>query len=186
MFELLKFKFDRAFRKDRFAKRVLEGIVSALIDASLNLEEYLEYQDLLRTQEKYDWLDRKRRYEAKRRKLKSWGYKNSEEVFDAYFSTDTEIDDRLFEIAKDIDELRLSKAEETDYTKTINEFTDEIEAAEKVLKMVNKMSPIVIGAKVRKLEDIDQLFHESDCSLLLNMPSVIDLPKVIAKEYNLL
>jgi hypothetical protein len=113
-------------------------------------------------------------------KLNSYGYKNRSEYFNAH---DDDPDLEVLDIVGDINRMEITPEDQKYYSNTIGEYLEEIEAAEKVLASLEKMSPVVSSASVQSIEEIEKLFEDNECTYLLHMPRIIDVGKILSDHY---
>ena len=111
-------------------------------------------------------------------KLNSYSYENRKEYFDSI-----EDDPDLLDIIEDINRSAITPEAEEDYASTLETYGKEMEASEKALSAIEKMAPIISDLRVTSIEEIEEAFHENDCSYLLHMPNLINISKIVDDYY---
>lgn len=181
----MKLELDRRFRKKAFAKKVFNGIKTQLLGSSELVKEHIKQQEEDKNLEIKIWKDRISELNEKYRELNSYGFKNRKEYFSSSKELDDDSDMKLINIIHDINQLSTTDDMQTEYANTQNKYQEEIDASRKALSLIEKISPIASSASISSLEEIDRLFSENNCELLLNLPSIINIQQAINDEYNI-
>ena len=177
----LKFRFDRRFRKKKFAKTIFNGVKLQILSSLSYVKFHIEHQNEEMAFDKQLWNEHQQRIDEKYKKLNEYGYKGRGDYFDSCAEGDPELE--LLDIISEINRLAITEEDIDRHEEEIDEHIKEIEASKKVLEMLEKMVPIVSSEKVTTIEEIDDLFNKNGCSLLLNMPSIIDYEKIFTDHY---
>lgn len=180
IFSTIQLRIDQKFRKPKYAKILLEGIKSHMLASFSYVKAHIRNREDEMETEKAAWQERIQKINENYKKLNSYGYKNRKEYFSDQHSA---LDSDLLDIIGTINRLEITSEDQELYNSTITEHLEEIEAAEKVLASLEKMSPIISSAKVQSIEEIDKLFEDNGCTYLLYMPSVIDVSKILIGHY---
>lgn len=179
----LVFRFDLSFRKKKYAQVVLSGIKSEMLRSLSALNSYIAHENSEIDFEKELWRDRKRYVSEKYTELNSYGFKNRKEYFSSENILNNDNDLEILNIIQSINENSLTAEAVEQYQSSIETHNAEIEAAKKIIAQLEKMSPIICSAKIESLSEIEKLFKENECSLLLNMPKVINFERAISEYY---
>jgi|SRR5690606_38288982 len=179
----LVFRFDLAFRKKKYAQVVLSGIKSEMLRSLGSLKSYITCENSEIDFEKELWRDRKNYISEKYKALNSYGFKNRKEYFSTENILDADNDLEILNIIQSINESAITAEAVKEYHNSIETHNAEIEAAKKIIAQLEKMSPIICSAKVESLNEIEKLFEENECSLLLRMPKIINIERAIGEYY---
>lgn len=173
-------RIDQKYRKLKFAKILLAGVKSEMLASISYVKAHIEHQNKELNEEKEFWKERLDRIDEMYQKLNSYGYKNRKEYFN---SIEGDPDLELLDIIEDINRSAITPEAEKNYACTLEKYDKEIEASEKVLFAIEKMAPIIADLRVTSIEEIEEAFHENDCSYLLHMPNLINISKILDEYY---
>lgn len=178
----LKLCFDRRFRKKRFAQIIFTGVKLQILSSLSYVKYHIEHQN---EEMKFDqelWNEHQKSINAKYKSLNEYGYKGRGDYFDSCSEDDPELE--LLDIIGDINRMAITHEDINRHEEEVGEYLKEIEASTKVLKMLEKMTPIVSSAKITAIEEIYDLFERNECIILLNMPSIINYEKIFTDHYS--
>lgn len=176
----VKFKIDQKYRKPKFAKIIINGIKSEILESIGYVKSHISLKKTEINEVKEMWAERLSIVNDLYKKLNSYGYKNRKDYF---YSSGGKLDGDLINLVGDINRYAITPKAEEDYTKTLDEYYEEINASEKVLSSLEKMAPLIAYANVQSLEEIVSLFEENECSYLLHMPYIINIEKILGEHY---
>jgi len=183
MLNYLILRFDLAFRNKKYARVLLSGIKSEMLRSLSWLKLHIANEQSEINLEKEIWNDRKIFIKEKYQALNSYGFKNRAEYFSAEILPDEDKDLEILNIIQGINENEVTNEAVREYHSRIENHTEEIEAAKKIIAQLEKMSPILCSAEVQSISEIEKLFEDNDCSLLLRMPRIISIERVISEHY---
>lgn len=178
----IKLCFDRRFRKKRFAKIIFNGVKLQILSSLSYVKYHIEHQNEEMNFDRDVWKDHQERINEKYKLLNGYGYKGRGDYFDSCSEDDPELE--LLDIISDINRMAITKEDAENHEKEITEYVEEIEASNKTLQMLEKMASIVSSEKVTTVEEIDDLFRQNECFILLNMPSIISYEKIFTDHYH--
>jgi hypothetical protein len=180
IFSSIQLRIDRKYRKLKFAKILLNGIKSEMLASLSYVKAHIEYQQEELQIEKDAWKERIEMINEKYAKLNSYGYKNRSEYFNAH---DDDPDLVVLDIIEEINRMTITPEDQEHYSNTTEGYLEEIEASEKALASLEKMSPIISSASIKSEEEIEKLFEENECTYLLHTPIIIDVSKILSEHY---
>lgn len=172
---------DQRFRKKKYAKIIFNGIKLQILSSLGFVKHHIEHQNKKKGFDITSWKERQEEINKQYKLLNSYGYKGRSEYFDSVAEDDPELE--LLDIISDINKLAITSDDLNNHINVINEFDKELEASEKVLHMLEKMAPVVSSSSIETIEEIDDVFDQQECSLLLNMPSIINYEKILSNHY---
>jgi hypothetical protein len=127
------------------------------------------------------WKDLQESINEKYKLLNSYGYKGRGDYLNSCSADDPELE--LLDIIGDINRMSVTQADEENHIKELNKYADEIKASESVLQMLEKMVSIVSSINISSIEEIDDIFEQNECLILLNKPSIINYEKIFNDHY---
>ena len=178
----VKLKIDQKYRKQKFAKVLINGIKPEILKSIGYVKSHIALQKKEINVEKEMWAERLSRVNDLYKKLNSYGYKNRKDYFDSV-EGELDLDLDLIDLVGDINRSAIIPEAEENYKNKLDEYYEEIKASEKILSSLEKMAPFIAYANVQSVEEIELLFEENGCYYLLHMPSIIDIDKILSEHY---
>jgi hypothetical protein len=177
----IKLCFDRRFRKKKFARVIFNGVKLQILSSLSYVKYHIDHQNEEMNFDKKVWKEHQESINEKYKLLNGYGYKGRGDYFDSCAEDDPELE--LLDIIGDINRMAITKEYEDIHIKEIDEYVKEIEASDKILQMLEKMAPLVSLNDIITAEEIDDLFKDNECSILLSMPSIINYEKIFSDHY---
>lgn len=177
----LKLRFDRRFRKKKFAQIIFNGVKLQILSSLSYVKYHIEHQNEEMEFDQELWDDHQKSINAKYKILNAFGYKGRGDYFESCSEDDPELE--LLDIIDDINRMAITQEDIDRHEEEIGEHLAEIEASDKILKMLEKMATIVSSESITTVEEIDKIFEQNECLVLLNMPTIINYEKIFTYYY---
>lgn len=184
LLQAVRLRIDQRFRPKRFAEILLGGVRSQLLGAPNFLKEYLDRQKAEASEDREYWKQRRDHVRALLDKLHEFGFRSPEDyLFHDGGLVDDDADLEILNLIRDIRNSEITTEGEGEICASLEKYDSEIEACEKILSDVERISAVVATLKAQSVVELENVFRQNECAYLLSMPTIIDVEKIIREHY---